>query len=471
MSRRPLDDHQREWLSTELNFWRERQLVDAATAERILAEYESTGETGNRKRSIARLALMGVAAAFVGLAVLLVVGYNWSELSSNVKLVAIFGGVLSANLLAYYLRFVAQRRGLSEVVFLLAAIFYGAGIALVADVFHLRGHPPDALWWWALGVIPIAIILETPLVHVLIVALLATWTGLEIFEYRHRHWWFWQAVPNAALSLPLLAIPGIAWAYRRSSTLALGLYLALIAWWIVLQSVAWGHERYTVLIVGIMGPLYFILAENHRIGSRLAVPYRFWGVLLTGGALIPLSYLSFHRYWWWWGTRYESEHELIAIFAVAIVWVVTIAACGTLFKPLGEASDESSFARLANVARRQWVPLLLSGVMIYCALFVATQRRWDSGDAVPGAWLPTLACNAAMVGLAIWLMHIGLREERGQTFSAGVCYIMLWSVLRYFDLFSDFGGVLGAAALFLLCGVTLFGLAAWWGRRKEASHV
>ncbi len=471
MSLRPLDDRQREWLTAELAFWRERQLVDDATAQRILAEYESTSDTSQRKRSVAQVALMGVAATFVGLALLLIVAYNWAELPDAAKLIAVFSSVLGTNGLAFYLRFVAGRRGLSEVVFLLAALFYGAGIVLVADVFHLGGHPPDAIWWWALGVIPIALVLDSPLVHVLIVALLATWTGVEIFGFRQRHSWFWSAWPNNALSLPLLAIPGIAWAYRRGSTLGLGLYLAVSAWWLVLQTVAWNHERYSVVLVGLLGPMFLILAENHRVGNPLAVPYRFWGVWLTGGSLIPLSYVEFHRTWWYWYRR-DTEYEALAIAAAAAIWVALLAACGTLLKPLGEAPDAKPFARLISVARRQWPPLAMSAVMIFCALFVASNTGEHSGEVLPGAWVPTLLCNAAMVGLAIWLMHVGLREERGRTFAVGVCYIMLWSMLRYFDLFSDFGGVLGAAALFLLCGVTLFGLAMWWGRRKEAvSHV
>lgn len=196
---RPLNDSHRRWLVEELDHWRSQGLVDAATGERILAEYESSAETSQRKRSIAQLTLMGIAASFVGLAVLLVVGYNWSDLGSLVKLTVIFTCVVGAHLLAMYLRFQVGWRGLSEVLYLLAVLFFGAGIVLIGDVFHLSGHPPDALWWWAVGAIPIALVLDTPLVHVLIVALLSVWTGLEIFEYRHRFFWFWSGIPNLTL--------------------------------------------------------------------------------------------------------------------------------------------------------------------------------------------------------------------------------------------------------------------------------
>ena len=78
---------------------------------------------------------------------------------------------------------------------------------------------------------------------------------------------------------------------------------------------------------------------------------------------------------------------------------------------------------------------------------------WSALDGEP--LVPTLAANAAMVVLALWLMQVGLREDRGRPFAAGVAYFLFWAVLRYIDLFGAFGGMLGAALVFFLCGATL----------------
>ena len=53
-----------------------------------------------------------------------------------------------------------------------------------------------------------------------------------------------------------------------------------------------------------------------------------------------------------------------------------------------------------------------------------------------------MLANLAMVALAIWLMQVGLREDRGCPFTAGVLLFLFWAVLRYIDLFGDFGGML-----------------------------
>jgi len=87
------------------------------------------------------------------------------------------------------------------------------------------------------------------------------------------------------------------------------------------------------------------------------------------------------------------------------------------------------------------------------------------------AWLSTGIANIAMIALAVWLMHVGVHEEQGLAFAAGVGYFLLWSILRYVDLFAEAGGMLGAAGMFFLCGLALLGLSILWRRRKELRHV
>ena len=65
----------------------------------------------------------------------------------------------------------------------LGCLLYGAGIWLVAQVFHLDAHYPDGVWWWAVGVLPFALCLDTLLLHCLLVALLGLWAGMEVIGF------------------------------------------------------------------------------------------------------------------------------------------------------------------------------------------------------------------------------------------------------------------------------------------------
>ena len=89
----------------------------------------------------------------------------------------------------------------------------------------------------------------------------------------------------------------------------------------------------------------------------------------------------------------------------------------------------------------------------------------------PQVLVPVAAVNILMIVLALWLMRLGLREDRTDLFAAGVLYFLLWTILRYCDLFGGAGGMLGASLMFLLCGLGLFAIARFWQHRKEIGNV
>lgn len=465
LTRRPISEHERLWLDRELNHWREAGILQDGQSEKILACYESLAERGQRKHSLARFALQSIAAFLVGLAVLLVIGYNWDSLHWVAKLALIFSTVTGTHALGFYLLQFAQKKRLAEIVFFLGCLFYGAGIWLVAQVFHLSSHYPDGVWWWALGVLPFALCLDTLLLHLLFAGLLALWAGMEVINFPFRSpMWLWYWWPNSAFSLPLLAAPGLLWAYRKGSAAAVGLYVLLLTWWVVLQAIAWHLEWQALYLMGAVGAMFFIVAENHRHGSALAVPYRIYGTLMVAAALLPPSFADFHpRSALWHSHRRGPGPELFVTLVLFFVVGASLAAFSYLLRPLDEQSRQHPFARLYEVLRRQWFPFGL--VLVMAALSVL-------GVFAPlGNPVAIILANVAMIAFAIWLMRIGLREERGPLFSAGVVYFLTWSVCRYIDLFGDAGGMLGAALMFFLCGAALFGLAMFWGKRKEQRHA
>ena len=64
-----------------------------------------------------------------------------------------------------------------------------------------------------------------------------------------------------------------------------------------------------------------------------------------------------------------------------------------------------------------------------------------------------------------------MRAEYGASEEEFVILFVGWAVMRYIDLFGDFGGLLGASLMFFLCGAALFGLVMYWRRRKEVRNV
>jgi uncharacterized membrane protein len=481
MKGRTISDSTRAWLLGEMEVWRANGLVSQEQSGRILDLYESSVDVAQRKHSMAIFALMSVAAFLVGLAVLLLIGYNWDAMPAAVKLAIIFGVIIGMHSLGFWLRYRSTANILSEVAFFLGCIFYGCGIWLIAQIFHFQSHYPDGLWFWALGVLPVALCLDTLLVHALFVALLATWVGTEIlgFDEFLRPLFFgrWFHVPGGCYTLPWLALPGLLWAYRKWSPATVGLYLPLLAWWVILQSIAWQVEVNPIYFIGAAGALFLAFAECHPTGSSMAMPYRLYGVLIAAGVLVPLSFGRFIS---------EMLHEYPAAPGIVAGLLIALAGMGALiladrFRWERQASNAPapSFP-LAEMLRRQWLPigiiLLMAGLCVWNSLYSTHGTNTRYSERQTEVWsvavlLPTLVTNICMIAFAVWLMHIGLREDQSRPFTAGVLLFLLWAVLRYVDLFAEVGGMLGASVMFLLCGVALFGVARFWMHRKEIANV
>ena len=167
-------------------------IVSPGQCRQILDSYVTVAEAGQRKRRFASFALAALAALLVGLAVLLLIGHNWALVIAGweglpriAKLVAIFlvvAGSYGGAVLVW--RRTPQRRS-AEVAFFFACLMYGAAIWLIAQVFHVDAHWPDGLWWWALGTVPVALCLDTLVVHCLLVGLLGFWAGSEVIGFPH----------------------------------------------------------------------------------------------------------------------------------------------------------------------------------------------------------------------------------------------------------------------------------------------
>jgi uncharacterized membrane-anchored protein/uncharacterized membrane protein len=466
MSQQKIADSQRTWLMAAMAEWQTEGLLSSEQADRILARYETDEELSHRQRSRIVFVLLGMAAFLFWLAVFLVIGFNWEAMSRVAKLAVVLIAVAATHALGLFLRAQDRAPKLAELVSFLGCLLYGAGIWLVAQAFHIEAHYPDGVWWWAVGVLPFALCLDSLLCHLLFAVLLALWAGLEVFGFLHLSpWllfgsWRWSV---AAETLPLLALPGLIWAHRKGSPVRVGLYVALLAWWVILQFVASGAESPIVFWIGSAGTVLLILAEAFPRGHAMAVPYRVWGVLLSAGTLILLSSLVFWEYenqrradW----NDDSARSVAMAAFTevVAILMPLVISVVVVLVTKRGEGSAED---RWREIVRRQGFPVGLG-------LCLALLAFWSLAvvDTSAATLVPRIVANLAMLGLAIYLVRVGVREDRVRPFGAGIVYILIWAFVRYIDLFSDAGGMLGAAALFGLCGAGLVVVAQFWSRAR-----
>lgn len=460
-----LSSSNRRWLSEQLEQWQSEGILTADQSRQIMSRYESVREAAAFSNNLAVNALLGTASLLVVAGVFLLISFNWEFMPTAAKLLLIFSTILGT----YYTAFSVRQRamiGLSNVLFFLGASFYGCGIMLIGQMFHLSGRTPDAIWWWILGIFPLVVCLESLLLHALLVGLLAFWCGSEVFGYGDLGMTFffrWRWIPNGAYSLPLLAAPGVLFAYRRNLSGALWMYVPLLAWWLSLQSYAWDSvwnwNHNPLFFVAGIGGLLLIAAEAHPPRSSLAIPWRLYGVLTLGATLIPLSYQETHDVRWW----NRDDPRVGALLQAVAMISLTLIALAVLARLQGRWSTGGELLRALKVtARRQIVPVAITLLMAFLSLWYSLFRE---------PILPTILSNLAMLVFGIWLMLVGVQEDRGRPFAAGVLYFLLWTTIRYIDLFGEMGGMLGGAGFFFTCGVFLFGMAWFWKVRTRKTEV
>jgi len=186
---------------------------------------------------------------------------------------------------------------------------------------------------------------------------------------------------------------------------------------------------------------------------------------MCGGVLVPLSFHDANKELIRNGVKGLSFIETAAIVGLALM-VLGVVAVVTQ-KSVGR--DESFRIYLRGVLQTQWFSTCLLFLMALLPLLSVLASIWQ--EAAVAALVSTILANCAMIACAFWLMSTGLREDRTKPFAWGVMYFLLWIVLRYVDLFGDFGGMLGASLMFFICGATLLGVALYWRRRKEMRHA
>ena len=152
-------------LARQIDQWQSQGLLDQETADRLRLDAKSR----NNGFGIGGvLAVLG--ALLLGAALILFIAANW-EVIPRIGRVALiltilWGGYLGGAWL--------QQRGASghenklaaifaPALYLLSAITYGAGIALVGQMYHMSGDMTTAALAWGVGVLIAAILLRAPI--------------------------------------------------------------------------------------------------------------------------------------------------------------------------------------------------------------------------------------------------------------------------------------------------------------------
>lgn len=217
----------RRYLTREIDQWVENGLLDPIQGKALLEDHDRR-HTGLSLSSV----LAVLAAVLFGAAVIALVAANWEAIARPLRVIMIFfliiGGLSGATLAT-----LRNARWIGEALLVFTLLCFGAGVALVGQMYHLSGDEADFLLSWTFGAIVLSLSFSSPMAAISagllgLGYLFTVSDGLGIFSS-----WSGQDPTSYVLALSVTAAVGVtAWRSRSSMAGHLGaiMVLCLMVW-------------------------------------------------------------------------------------------------------------------------------------------------------------------------------------------------------------------------------------------------
>jgi len=396
--------------------------------------------------SLAYRVLVTLAYLFIGLALIVLIGANWEEIPRFVRMAGLILLTVCTQLVGIYQ--VRQGRDQSGIGWIfLGNLFYGASIILIAQIYHLGEHMPDGVFWWALGCLPFALLLNSRLLMAQSLLLASLWFTLEL-GFGVYHWTY---------VLFVVASFYVFWRSAASSLFALVCFLA--------------------------GGLWLCATVEHIFDS---------GAEVLVSIVLYCLVMSVVCQWW----RYNNSKKAhcsdslnfsIAVVALLLLLVLSFEDTWLILLPLDFAYPLATVAVIAAVCLfcmtaavivRNINPYFYISIFLLLLLILLVWRDQTSVENMPGILREFLYPRAQLVsvlktvcGITLFLSGVllvqhGIRHLRSSQFYLGIVAILTSAWARYFDLV---GNYIGGAILFIICALVLLAAARYWKSRNMSA--
>ena len=433
--RRPPSSHELSWLAEEIPSWTRDGLLTDDQARRIRARYDFAEVDLDRRAGSGRFvqALSVLGALLVGAGILTWIAANWDGIGDPLKLGLIFTSVIGLQWGGYELAFRrANHPHLGQALLLIGNLAFGAGIFLVAQIFHLSGHWPNAFLAWGLGALAVAVAVKAIPVFTLAAGALTVWGLGEAVEFHATGLWSLAAIGA------LFAV-----SYWRNSKSHLAVSVMALCAWLAVVPGAWLQSEEMLPTAWLAGAgLLVAVGVVHRSLGRpdLQEPWRLFGI---GGGMFAIFLMSIrfvsHEFAWHEGSRptIGAIWVILAVASAASAWALVVAT-----------------ERLARF--EAWAAL---GAVGLGATWLLIGTR---GNEIPVALLFNIALFSASAGL----VALGLHDRRPRLAYQGLG----WFAIGIFALYIDFGWDRLDRSLFFTVGGLLL-LAGGWALERQRRRI
>jgi uncharacterized membrane protein len=182
----------RKRLVAESDLWASEGIIDIDQREKILELYKPSAPS--REKSINKrlpAIIISLAAVLLCSGIILFYAANWKRMPPGVKLAQVFVMIIGTYAASYYM--LAIRKSnifIGRVLLMVGMVSYGAGIALVAQIFHISANPTNGILAWAIGALAISFVTKEKWGYYLSFALFFIWNIWEISVYGNPNYFF-----------------------------------------------------------------------------------------------------------------------------------------------------------------------------------------------------------------------------------------------------------------------------------------
>ncbi|MFD1197407.1 DUF2157 domain-containing protein [Brucella gallinifaecis] len=259
--------------------WQQEGLIDADTASRLNADLEKRGPRFSLGTVLATL-----GGLLLGAAVIMLVAANWQDMPRILRIGLIFVLIWACYVGGAW-RQLHGDKILPQALYIVAASSFGAGIALVGQMYHMSGDTHFAALVWATGVLAAAFLLRSSVLTAFGAAVACFYLSTYAFDHNYGEVSYrWIG--------PLLVLAGAAAArFTQSRHAAHILCLFVLGWATLLYA---ENESRVILGMMLVVGILFMLADAFAHDAlqkltRFAHPLASYGLLL---ALLALGILQ-----------------------------------------------------------------------------------------------------------------------------------------------------------------------------------
>lgn len=432
----------KQWLKSELPKWIESDFINEQSAS-ALADHYQLQHIQEKKWSLEYI-LTGVAALMIGLGVILLVAYNWSELSRVTRTFISFLPVIAAQIFALFA--IKKQPDLQDAAGLLLCLCFGASFSLVAQTYHTYNDLGAFLKVWFLVCLAIPFFLKSKLALLLLWGLFVWALLMQTNDYGNAMPHFEELGFHQCFWILLAATAYLSFYEPQSSVLKALWYFAGLVFTVINLLIFFDMKNVSPLsvfhkLLTCLGFAYgaeYVLEKLKEFKPEHQQSY----ALIENVSVIPkfafyVAWLSFSlalvkaKSYDITGNTYSLE--LIGIFAITLLLVLFYYAI----------KEKHVLSLLAHI----WAVVLL--------IFQFTEP------------LP-LIINGLIVLTVATILAFSFKNKRASWLNFGVIWILALIAVHFFD--ADISLLLKGIA-FIISGVTILAINKYFKRMTGVSHA